>query len=459
MKLYPFHIKHIYMLGIGGIGMSALARYFNALGAKVSGYDRTRTPLTDQLAAEGIDVHYHDDPAMIPDNLDLCIYTPAVPRSLKEFIHFATTSVPVKKRAAVLGEITRQSKTVAVAGTHGKTTVSTMTAHILHHSTHSCSAFLGGISKNYNSNFLFSETSDLMVVEADEFDRSFLQLQPAVAVVTSMDADHLDIYSDHDALKDTFRQFISGTKAEGHILLKQEVHLNYKPADRTVHTYSLRGDADYHGARIRLEEGRYVFDLVTPEGTITDITLRMPGLINVENAVAASAAALLCGASADEVRMALAEFTGIKRRFDVQVDVDGLLYIDDYAHHPEEIKGLVHSVRELYPGRRVLGIFQPHLYSRTRDFAAGFAASLDLLDETLLLPIYPAREEPMPGVDADMILRLMSSTHKKLLSKKSLLEHLATCPADIVLTIGAGDIDQLVGPIRDILLNRKKHER
>ena len=420
----------------------------------MSGYDRTRTPLTDQLSQEGIEVHYTDDPGLIPGELDLCIYTPAIPKTLKEYEHFSTTSIPVKKRAAVLGEITRQSKTVAVAGTHGKTTVSTMTAHILHNSTRGCSAFLGGISKNYNSNFLFSENSDMIVVEADEFDRSFLQLEPTVAVVTSMDADHLDIYKDHDALKDTFREFISRTKPEGHILLKWEVQLNYKPADRTVHTYALRGEAEYHGHNIRIEGGRYVFDLVTPEGTIEGLTLLMPGLINVENAVAASAAALLCGASADEVRMALEHFTGIKRRFDIQLDEGGILYIDDYAHHPEEIRGLVSSVRDLYPGRKVLGVFQPHLYSRTRDFADGFAESLDLLDETILLPIYPAREEPMPGVDAEMILKKMKSSRKELLAKEELPGHLAKRPVDIVLTIGAGDIDQLVEPVRTTLLNR-----
>ena len=410
MRDYPQKIQTIYMLGIGGIGMSALARFFKRQGLQVSGYDKTPTPLTDQLQREDIAVHFTDDPEQIPGNLDLCIYTPAVPKTLKEFTHFSTTSVPLKKRAAVLGEITKHSPTIAVSGTHGKTTISTMIAHILHHSGMGCSAFLGGISKNYNSNFLQSEQGSLIVVEADEFDKSFLQLTPTYAVVTSMDADHLDIYSNHNNLRETFREFISKTKQGGHIVLKNELNLNYKPADTKVSTYALEGDADFHAANINIVSGRYEFDLVTPEQTIKGLSLQMPGLINVENAVAAAAIAFLCGVTEEKLRNALAEFTGIKRRFDVQINTDGLVYIDDYAHHPQEIRGLITSVKKLYPGRKVLGIFQPHLFTRTRDFVEDFAASLDLLDEVILLPIYPAREEPIPGVDANMLLEKIKKT-------------------------------------------------
>jgi UDP-N-acetylmuramate--alanine ligase len=456
MKFYPLNIKHIYMLGIGGIGMSALARYFNALGVQVSGYDKTSTPLTDQLAEEGIDIHFTDDPKKIPAELDLCIYTPAIPRTLKEFNHFAGTSVPVKKRAAVLGEVTKQHRTVAVSGTHGKTTVSTMIAHILHNSTLGCSAFLGGIAKNYNSNFLYSETSRFMVVEADEFDRSFLQLKPAYTVVTSMDADHLDIYASHDNLKDTFREFISQTVAGGSILLKKGIELNYKPSETTIYSYSLEEDADFHATAMRTADHRYTFDLVTPDGALEGITLQMPGLINVENAVAAAAIAHLCGVSGEEIRLALAQFTGIKRRFDVQLNTGKLLYIDDYAHHPEEIRSFVNSVRTLYPDRTVLGVFQPHLYSRTRDFAGEFAKSLELLDEVVLLPLYPAREEPIEGVDSEMILDRINIKKKKVLPRAELIGYLEARAPDILLTIGAGDIDQLVEPIKKALSNPDK---
>jgi UDP-N-acetylmuramate--alanine ligase len=445
------------MLGIGGIGMSALARYFNVQGLHVSGYDRTATPLTDQLIEEGIPVHFRDDPDQIPRNTELCVYTPAIPKNLREFAYFSGTSVPLIKRAAVLGEITRRYTTIAVSGTHGKTTVSTMIAHILHTSTQGCSAFLGGIAKNHKSNFLFSGTSNLMVVEADEFDRSFLQLEPQYTVVTSMDADHLDIYSNHETLKDTFREFISQTKKGGHVLLKQGIELKYKPGDTSIYSYALEDEADFHAARIRIVEHQYVFDLVAPDKTIEGITLRMPGLINVENAVAASAIALMCGVSEEEIRRALAEFEGIKRRFDVQVNTPDLLYIDDYAHHPQEIRGLVTSVRKLYPGRKILGVFQPHLFSRTRDFADDFAKSLELLDEVVILPVYPAREEPIAGVNSEMVLGKINRQHKKIVAKEGLVKYLGTRPADIILTIGAGDIDQLVEPLKKSLLNRNKN--
>lgn len=455
MKFNP-DIKHIYMLGIGGIGMSALARYFHAMGHHVSGYDRTATPLTKKLQEEGMAIHYDDDPGKIPARVDLVIYTPAIPRELKELHYFTGKEIPLKKRAEILGELTLNHKTIAVAGTHGKTTVSTMIAHILYASKQGCSAFLGGISKNHNSNFLHTPESEWMVVEADEFDRSFLQLKPAISVVTSMDADHLDIYSSYENLKDTFGAFIAGTQAGGTVLLKNGVDVALKDAKISLKRYALEGPAGFYAETITNRHGQYHFTLVTPTEKIKNLTMQMPGMINLENAVAAASAALLAGVSADELRQALTGFTGIKRRFDVRVKTGDTVYIDDYAHHPEEITGLVTSVRKLYPGKKILGIFQPHLFSRTRDFATGFAQSLGLLDEVVLLPIYPAREKPLPGVDANLILEKIDNPRKQLIEKADLLDYEGLDTNDVILTIGAGDIDQLVEPLENELLNRIK---
>lgn len=448
-------IKSVYMLGIGGIGMSALARYFHALGVAVSGYDRTSTKLTEELLSEGIDIHFEDDPTQILSHPDLVIYTPAIPADLKEFNYLSGLPVPIKKRAEILGELTQLSTTVAVAGTHGKTTVSSMIAHILYSSDIGCCAFLGGISKNYDSNFLCTSDSKIMVVEADEYDRSFLQLQPAHSVVTSMDADHLDIYSTFDNLKETFGEFISNTQKQGNILIKKGVDLNFESTETKLFHYSLNEACDYYASNFRIQNSRYYFDLNTPEGKISDLSLQMPGLINVENAVAASAISLLCGVSEESLRESLGNFKGIRRRFDIRVEEEDLVYIDDYAHHPEEIKGLVHSVRSLYPGKKILGVFQPHLFTRTRDFAEGFAESLSKLDEIVLLPIYPARENPIEGVNSNMILDKINHTAKTLLSKEDLLSYEGLFAADVILTIGAGDIDLLVRPLEQVLQNRK----
>jgi UDP-N-acetylmuramate--alanine ligase len=454
MNGYTDTVKTLYMLGIGGIGMSALARYFNVRGVAVSGYDRTATPLTEQLIKEGIGVHYEDDPSRIPAQVDLVIYTPAIPKTLNEFQHFSTTAVPVKKRAEVLGDLTHDYQTVAVAGTHGKTTVSTMIAHLLYRSEKGCNAFLGGISKNYLSNFLHTPESRTMVVEADEFDRSFLHLKPLNTVVTSMDADHLDIYSNKNNLEETFREFMLSTVPEGNILVNEKLDLNFKPAGRTLYRYALQGDSDFFATNIRQKDRRYFFDLVHPEGRMKDLTLAMPGIINVENAVAASSMGLLHEIPEEDIRRTLSEFLGIVRRFDVQIDEKEVVYIDDYAHHPEEIRSMVQSVRDLYPGKSVLGIFQPHLYSRTRDFADGFARSLELLDAVVLLPVYAARENPIEGVHSEGLLEKIGLKNKRLLGKKALLPFLEQAEADVFLTIGAGDIDQLVGDVKNTLLNR-----
>lgn len=433
--------------------MSALARYFNAHGVQVMGYDKTSTLLTDQLQQEGIGVHFNDDITQIPENLDLVIYTPAIPTDLNEFIYLNESGLPIKKRSEVLGLLTQNKKTVAVAGTHGKTTVSSMIAHLLFNSSSGCSALLGGITKNYNSNLLVNSKSEIMVVEADEFDKSFLQLQPFASVITSVDADHLDIYGDVEELKNSFSEFGSQTAEDGFLVIKKGIDLNLAGiTTQDIFRYSVSEKADYYGTNINYSNGEFSFDLFTPDILIENIRLNMHGFINVENAVAASAIALQLGVSPDDLRASLGEFTGVKRRFDYQVREDDLIFIDDYAHHPEEIKGLVNSVKAMYPGKRVLGIFQPHLFSRTLDFADEFASSLELLDETILLPIYPARELPIEGVNSEMLRNKISRNKTTIVEKDDLIDLLATKQFDILLTIGAGDIDKLVGPIKDYLV-------
>ncbi|MCD4682827.1 MAG: UDP-N-acetylmuramate--L-alanine ligase, partial [Bacteroidales bacterium] len=343
-----------------------------------------------------------------------------------------------------------EKQTIAVAGTHGKTTVTTLIAHLLTQSKIGCSAFLGGISKNYDANLLTSDSSDWMVVEADEYDRSFLNLYPKIGIITSLDADHLDIYGDFENLKSSFRQFAEQIKNDGLLIIKKRIELN--PDQSTglkIYKYSINEKADFYTENIRLKGDKYIFDLITPENQISGLELGIPGLINVENAVAALAAAYLTGAEEHELKSALSLFTGIHRRFDYKIKTEDLIYIDDYAHHPEELKGIINSVREIYPEKTILGIFQPHLYSRTRDFTDEFAKSLDLLDEVILLPIYPAREKPIEGVNSELILNKISKQKKTLCSKEELIHKIAAKKFDILLTLGAGDIDQLVQPIQN----------
>ena len=451
------NLHKIYLLGIGGIGMSALARYFYAKGVKVSGYDKTQTTLTKQLQSEGIDIHFDDNPENIPENIDLIIYTPAIPENLKEFIYLKKTGIPIKKRSEVLGILSGEKKTIAVAGTHGKTTVSTLIAFLLKNSDTDCTAFLGGIAKNYDTNILISEKSDWIVIEADEYDRSFLQLKPAIGVITSVDADHLDIYESFDNLKNSFVSFANQIQKNGTLIFKKEINLNLdKLHNRKIFSYSLKDtSADFHTQNLRFTDGLYIFDFVTPENSIKNIVLGIPGLINVENAVVAIASAYLAGVTETEIKAALPVFSGIKRRFDFQIKSNELIYIDDYAHHPEEIKGMVSSVKEMYPGKKILGIFQPHLYSRTKDFANEFAQSLELLDEIILIPIYPARETPIKGVSSEMILNRISKTEKQVCTKENLINIIAEKEFDILLTLGAGDIDQLVKPIKNYMIKNR----
>jgi UDP-N-acetylmuramate--alanine ligase len=441
--------RKVYFLGIGGIGMSALARYLNSAGVEVTGYDKTPTTLTAELEEEGISIHYDDKPELITPDLDLVVYTPAVPKDLNEFLRVLEMDLPLMKRSQLLESITAGHKTLAVAGTHGKTTVSTMLAHILYSSPVGCTAFLGGIAKNYNSNLLLNHKSNIMVAEADEFDRSFLRLHPELAVITSTDADHLDIYQSHDSLLTSFNEFADNLTEKGTLVVKSGLHIKATGL-RKLYTYSIYSEADFCIENIELINGRYSYNLLTPEGIIEGFNPELPGLFNVENAVAASAAALLSGVNSSDVVKAVNSFTGVRRRFDHRIKKAGFLYIDDYAHHPEELRACISSVRKLYPENSITGIFQPHLYTRTRDFAAGFAESLSLLDNLILLDIYPAREKPIEGVTSKMLLDITPVETKQLLSKEETLEYLRHHKPEILLTLGAGDIDQLVPEIEKI---------
>ena len=451
--MLPDTFNKIYFIGIGGIGMSALARYFHQNGIQVSGYDKTPTDLTRQLEDEGIQVLFEDDINQIPDELDLAVYTPAVPYDLKMLVHLRTSGIPLKKRSQILGQLTKKHKTIAIAGTHGKTTVSTYISHLLHNSRIGCTAILGGISKNSGTNLLVSEYAEWLVVEADEFDHSFLHIEPSIATVTSMDADHLDIYGNFSNLKAGFFGFISKTRPGGKIIIKKGVGL--EPVfNGDVYSYALENKADFYAENIELKGDKYSFDLVTPFVKIKECMPGIPGILNIENAVAAAANALLAGVSPEEIKLALPNFEGIRRRFDYQINEKELVYIDDYAHHPQEIKAFVNSVKRIYPERKVTGIFQPHLFTRTRDFADGFAEALSLLDQLILLPVYPAREKPIEGVDSLMILKKVKIERKTLVEKALLFEEVDQHHYDILLTIGAGDIDLLVKPLKKHLLTK-----
>ena len=445
------HIQAVYLIGIGGIGMSAIARFYAQRGVTVSGYDRTSTELTRQLESEGIPVRYQDEAETIPDifkNTEntLVIYTPAVPGTHSELNYFRSNGFVLLKRSQVLGELSKTYHTVAVAGTHGKTTTSSIVAHLLRSSSKDCNAFLGGISSNYNTNLLTSTTSNLMVVEADEFDRSFLTLSPNIAIVTSVDADHLDIYGSADEMLKSFHEFTQLIANDGTLI--HRLGLPFSDANKKRFTYSLNEPCDYYASNLSIGSGRYRFDVHTPTGTVKDLTFGMPGLHNVENAIAAFAAVDQLGLSEQEVRNGLASYKGVKRRFEVLINTDEVVYIDDYAHHPTELNACINSVRELFPGRTVKGIFQPHLFSRTKDHMTEFARSLSSLDEVVLLDIYPAREEPIPGITSSALLEQISAPQKRLLGKSEVVESLSRSNTEVLITMGAGDIDQLVSPIK-----------
>jgi UDP-N-acetylmuramate--alanine ligase len=446
-----------YFLGIGGIGMSALARFFHSREKMVIGYDRTSTPLTQALELEGMEVHYDDNIIHIPQVVKvtdpskiLVVITPAIPSDSMEWAWFREKGFEIKKRSEVLGMITRAGKTIAVAGTHGKTTTSSLAAHILTSSGHGCNAFLGGITANYNSNLLISHRAEWTVVEADEYDRSFLTLSPDIAVITSMDADHLDIYGSEDYVRESFNLFADKLKENGRILSKTGLPLLRSGED--IYHYSAQIGGDFHASNIRVVDGRFFFDYnfkcEIGTGTWKDLELGIPGRHNVENAVAAVSAALLLGLGEEAIREALATFKGVKRRFEYIMKTPDLIFIDDYAHHPEEIRAFHNALRELYPGKKCTGIFQPHLFTRTRDFAEGFAEVLGEFDEIILLPIYPARERPIEGIDSQWLLDKIPGHAKKLVQKNELLDELFSRELQVLATIGAGDIDEWVEPIR-----------
>ena len=459
-KLQPDKVHTIYFLGIGGIGMSALARYFHAKGKLVAGYDLTPSPLTHTLQQSGIDIHYEAAVENIPDTFfdketTLVIRTPAVPDDHPELIYFVKKGFEIRKRAEVLGSIFNTHRGIAIAGTHGKTSVTSMTAFILSKTEKGCNAFLGGIIKNLGSNLILNENSPLIVAEADEYDHSFLQLYPDIALVTWIDADHLDIYVSKEKIKESFLQFLDQVKPGGTIILKKSIDISFKWQDKKLYTYSLDDtEADYYATNIRLEQAHYIFDIVTPDDIIKNVYLLYPGLTNVENAVAAAAAAYSSGADVSTIAESLTVFSGVERRFDIRYDSPGCTYIDDYAHHPRELDAFIGSVRKLYPGRDITGIFQPHLYSRTRDFADDFAKSLSVLDELILLDIYPAREKPIEGVSSEIIYKKVTLNRKTLCRKQELLELLRPKTLDILLTMGAGDIDRFVEPIKELIAAR-----
>lgn len=448
-------MNHVYFIGIGGIGMSAIARYYNFKGVKVSGYDKTPSELTYALESEGIEVHYEDNTDFIPKDVEntLVVYTPAIPKDMGELVYVQEHGYRVIKRSRMLGEIAEGQRCLAVAGTHGKTTTSTLLAHIFQDSGEGCSAFLGGISKNYDTNLLVSR-NETIVAEADEFDRSFLQLFPEIAVITSMDADHLDIYSDIRNMHDAFKAFASQVSET--VITKLGLPVDQQDTKANILRYSYDDpSADFYASGITADEcGYFTFTLNHPEGAVEGCKVGIPGWVNVENAIAASAIALTYGLEPEKVRHALGTFQGVKRRFDIHVNTPGCSYIDDYAHHPKEIAAAVSSMRDIFPGRKLTAIFQPHLYTRTRDFADEFAEALSNVDKLIMLDIYPAREEPIPGVTSEIIFDKVTAPEKVIMVKEDLMDYLKDEPIDTLITFGAGNIDRFIGPITEMLCQR-----
>jgi UDP-N-acetylmuramate--alanine ligase len=445
-------IKQVYLVGIGGIGMSGLARYFHKRGCEVIGYDRTQTTLTDSLEAEGLKITYTDNVNEIPAHFQapsdslLVIFTPAIPKDSPILNFFKDNGFDLKKRSEVLGIISKGMFTIGVAGTHGKTTTSSMVAHILKHSGFDCTAFLGGITSNYNTNVLFGD-NNVLVVEADEYDRSFLRLHPDIAIITSMDADHLDIYGDDSHVKESFRLYASQLKDGGKLIRKAGL-----PLDSGI-TYSATEPAEIFATNVKVLQGTFYFDFIGQKIQIKDIELGLPGLHNVENATAAVQAALLLGIEAEKIKAALKDFRGVKRRFEYVIKTEEKIFIDDYAHHPEELRACLAAVKQLYPDKKLTVVFQPHLFSRTRDFVEGFAEVLDASDELVLLDIYPARELPIEGVTSEIIFDRMKLDNKQISSLEDAPAVIKNLNPELLLTVGAGDIDTLILPLKEILEN------
>lgn len=453
------NIESIYFLGAGGIGMSALVRYFLSEGKKVAGYDKTACTLTDKLIEEGADIHFEENPDLIPADFrnkekTLVIYTPAIPKEHKEWEYFRTNNFEIKKRAEVLGLITRDKRGLCIAGTHGKTSTSTMTAHLLHQSATDCAAFLGGISKNYHSNLILSEKSDFVVIEADEYDRSFLQLTPYIAVITATDPDHLDIYGTKENYLEGFAQFTERIRPDGYMIVHEGLELVPRPVEGVkCYTYG-RDKGDFRAENIRIGNGRILFDYISPLGCIKDIEPGVPVSINIDNGIAAMAVAQLSGATSEEIKKAMTNFAGVERRFDFKLKKDNIVLLSDYAHHPDEIKACAKSMKELYNDRKITAMFQPHLFSRTNDFYREFAESLSLFDEVILLDIYPAREQPIPGVTSKLIYDLLDEkVEKSLCSRADAVKFIADRKNtfEVLICLGAGDLESDVPQITEIL--------
>lgn len=444
------NIKSIYFIGIGGIGMSALARYFNTQGVKVSGYDKTPTPLTDDLVKEGIQIHFEDDLSQIDKEATVIVYTPAIPADHKELNFYRDNGYNVVKRSDVLQWVTENAFTIGIAGTHGKTTTTSMTAHILRHTEYGCNAFLGGIASNYGTNF-WSHEKNVVVVEADEYDRSFLKLAPNVAVVTAVDPDHLDIYGTAEEVLKAFGQYTDKIKPNGILIQKYGTVFPMNSHNKEVFTYAYNEPkASFHTSNLKVVDGSYHFDIVHPKGIVKEVVLNMGGLHNVENATAAIAIALQLGIEEEKIKAAVASFQGVKRRFEFKIKTANKVLIDDYAHHPEELNALISGVRSLYPNEKMVLVFQPHLYSRTQDQAAGFIDVLSKADEVILLPIYPARELPIPGVSSDILLDKMTVAKKTVMSKEQLFDWAATTNDKLIVMAGAGDIDACITKVKEI---------
>lgn len=440
----------VYFLGIGGIGMSALARWCQKQGAIIYGYDLTETVLTDQLQSEGMKLHFNVDISLIPDNISMGIYTPAVPLTNAELIYIKEKKIPLYKRAELIGKITESFKTIAIGGTHGKTSVTALTAHILANAGINITAFVGGICRNYNSNLILSGKTDYILIEADEYDRSFLHLKPEIAVITSTDEDHLDIYADHADIKNAFNDFAANVAVDGSLIYKKGIG----PFGHTLcqkSTYSSNSSANVMLAKLKIKNNKYIADITTDEFTLKDIEIQVPGIHNIENTLAAVAIAQCIGLKPEIIKQGIETFKGVERRMDYRINNDDIVYIDDYAHHPEEIRNTINTLKELYPLKKITGIFQPHLYSRTRDFAQEFATQLGQLDEIILLDIYPAREHPIAGITSEIIAEKIAGKKTILLQKDELIEYLRKSKPEVLISMGAGDIGLLVNKIEKAL--------
>ena len=455
------YIKSVYFVGAGGIGMSAIARYFLHIGVVVAGYDKTPSALTKELEKEGMDIHYEENVALIPAackdaSSTLVIYTPAIPQEHQELVYFHENGFTIEKRAQVLGTLTRSHKGLCVAGTHGKTTTSTMCAHIMHQSHVDCNAFLGGISKNYGTNYILSDKSDYVVIEADEFDRSFHWLRPWMSVITATDPDHLDIYGTKEAYLESFRHYTELIQPGGALIIHKNLEMKQHVQDGVkIYEYSLN-EGDFHAENIKIDNGEITFDFISPVESISNVELGQPVPINIENAVAAMAMAQLNGCTAEEIKEGIKTYEGVERRFDFKIKDDKHVFLSDYAHHPKEIYQSAKSIRELYKNRKITAIFQPHLYTRTRDFYKDFADSLSILDEVILCDIYPAREAPIPGVTSELIYKnLKPGVEKSMIHKEDVLDLVKKRDFDVLIVLGAGDLDNLVPQMAEILKQKE----